>query len=283
MKVVVSLERSYPVKDLLRFLDLPASTYYYHRSLSGKPDRYRDKRELVVKEFRKNKGRYGHRRIRTVLARDHGVRMSGKTVLKLMREENCHCQVRRRKYHSYKGETGTVAPNVLDRDFHADAPNTKWATDVTEFRVCDTKLYLSPVIDLFNGEVIAHTLRPSPALPLVMDMLNAALSVLDPAEHPILHSDQGWQYQHRAYVAALKDHGLVQSMSRKANCFDNAAMESFFGHLKEEFFHRQRFTSIQAFTQELDEYIHWYNNERIKEKLKGLSPVEYRTQSLQVA
>jgi putative transposase len=283
VKVVVSLEHSYSVKDLLRFLGLPASTYYYHRSRSGKPDRYKSERELVVKTFTENKGRYGHRRIRAALARDHGVHMSGKTVLKLMRKERCHCQIRRRKYRSYKGQTGTVAPNILDRDFRADSPNTKWATDITEFKVCDTKLYLSPVIDLFNGEVIAHTLRPSPALPLVMDMLNAALNKIDPAEHPILHSDQGWQYQHPAYVTALKENGLVQSMSRKANCFDNAAMESFFGHLKEEYFHHQKFTSIVDFTRGLDEYIHWYNHDRIKEKLKGLSPVKYRTQSLRVA
>ncbi|MDQ0756328.1 putative transposase [Arthrobacter sp. B3I4] len=179
----------------------------------------------------------------------------------LMRQEGCICRIRRRKYNSHRGEIGHVAPNRLARDFQADAPHLKWVTDVTEFRVADQKMYLSPVLDLFNGEIIAHAVRPSPALPLVMDMLTDAFKVLKPGEHPVLH----------------------QSMSRKANCYDNAAMESFFGHLKEEFFHHDRFDTIEQFEQGLSQYIHWYNHTRIKEKLKGLSPVQYRTQSLHVA
>jgi len=162
-----------------------------------------------------------------------------------------------------------VAPNRLARDFQADAPHMKWVTDVTEFRIADQKMYLSPVLDLFNGEIIAHAVRPSPALPLVMDMLTDAFKVLKPGEHPVLHSDQGWQYQHRSWVSALQDRGLHQSMSRKANCYDNAAMESFFGHLKEG--RDSANTSIGTTTPASGK------------KLKGLSPVQYRTQSLAVA
>lgn len=264
-------------------MGLPASTYYYHRSRAGKPDRYARERELLARVFTENRKAYGYRRVRIALARDHGIRLSGKTVAALMRQEGCICRIRRRKYNSHRGEIGHVAPNRLARDFQADAPHMKWVTDVTEFRVADQKMYLSPVLDLFNGEIIAHAVRPSPALPLVMDMLTDAFKVLKAGEHPVLHSDQGWQYQHRSWVSALQDRGLIQSMSRKANCYDNAAMESFFGHLKEEFFHHNRFDSIEQFEQGLSRYIHWYNHTRIREKLKGLSPVQYRTQSLHVA
>ena len=215
-----------------------------------------------------------------MLANKHGLFLSGKTVLKLMREESRFCQVRRKKYRSYKGEVGKTAPNVLQRDFKSDAPNQKWVTDVTEFRVGGLKQYLSPVIDLFNSEVVAYSLMPTPAMHLVNDMLDNAIATLPEAAKPIIHSDQGWQYQHRSYRTKLRTKGLQQSMSRKGNCLDNAMAENFFGHFKEEFLRQQKFDSVTHFKAELATYIAWYNNERIQLKLKGLSPVEYRTQSL---
>jgi len=215
-----------------------------------------------------------------VLADKHGLCLSGKTVLRLMREESRFCQVRRKKYRSYRGEVGKTAPNVLQREFKAEAPNQKWVTDVTEFKIAGLKQYLSPVIDLFNSEVVAYSLMPTPALPLVNEMLGKAIATLPQAAKPIIHSDQGWQYQHRSYRATLQAHGLQQSMSRKGNCLDNAMAENFFGHFKEEFLRRRKFDSLTHFKEELARYIAWYNNERIQLKLKGLSPVEYRTQSL---
>jgi putative transposase len=197
-----------------------------------------------------------------------------------MREESRFCQVRRKQYRSYRGEVGLSAPNVLERDFRASGPNEKWATDVTEFKVLGQKQYFSPVIDLFNGEVVAFELRPAPVLSLVTTMLDKALAMLPPGQKPIVHSDQGWHYRHLAYRDALQARGLQQSMSRKGNCLDNAVAENFFGHFKEEFLRQRSFTSMNHFRRELDAYIHWFNHDRIRLKLKGLSPVDYRTQSL---
>ena len=223
---------------------------------------------------------YGYRRVKAVLASKHGLALSGKTVLRLMREESRFCQVRRKKYRSFKGEVGLAAPNVLARDFAAVAPNQKWATDVTEFKVLGQKQYFSPVIDLFNGEVVAYELKPSPVLNLVTGMLDKAFLKLEPGQKPIIHSDQGWHYRHRGYQQALKARGLQQSMSRKGNCLDNAVAENFFGHFKEEFLRQRSFSSMNEFKTELEAYIHWFNHDRIRLKLKGLSPVDYRTQPL---
>ena len=187
--------------------------------------------------------------------------------------------VRRKRYHSYKGNVGKVAPNILQRDFSAQRPNQKWVTDVTEFRVGEKKLYLSPVLDLYNGEIVAYEVAQKPVFTLVKTMLNKALSTLTAGERPLLHSDQGWQYQMAAYQHELRSHGIEQSMSRKGNCLDNAAMESFFGTLKSEFFYLNRFENVEELDERLGEYIRYYNHDRIKSKLGGLSPVEFRTQS----
>lgn len=274
--MVASLERKYPTKALLAVVGLPASTYYYHRAKASKEDKYAASRMLIKDIFDEACGRYGHRRVRIELENRHSIRMSGKTVLREMTRSGCICRIRRRKYQSYKGEAGRTAPNVLKRNFRAKKPNTKWGTDVTEFKVAGRKMYLSPVIDMFNGEIVSYKVSSSPSLAMVTDMLKDALGQLGPEDRPILHSDQGWQYQHLAYRRILETHGLKQSMSRKANCLDNALVESFFGHLKEEFYHCQRFASVADFTHELDTYMHWYNHVRIKEKLRGLSPVQYR-------
>jgi putative transposase len=236
---------------------------------------------LLIREvFDKAYRFYGYRRIQTVLRASHGINLSGKTVLKLMRQEGIVCFVRRKKYVSYKGAVGLAAANVLERNFQAGGPNQKWATDVTEFKVLGQKQYLSPVIDLFNGELIAYEIAPSPVLGMVTKMLDKVILKLDPDQKPIVHSDQGWHYRHHSYQRALKKRGLVQSMSRKGNCLDNAVAENFFGHFKEESLRQKTFASIDQFKDELEVYIDWFNNDRVKLKLKGLSPVQYRTQSL---
>jgi len=199
------------------------------------------------------------------------------------------------KYRSYKGHIGKIADNVLQRQFEAEKPNQKWVTDVTEFKVGNENLYLSPIMDLFNGEIIAYQIQRRPMFGLVKDMLQEALDMLKPDEKPLVHSDQGWQYQMNHYQKQLAEQGLIQSMLRKGNCWDNAAMESFFGTLKSECFHGKKFKSIDELEQTVKEYIHYYNYERIKEyihyynyerikvKLRGLSPVQYRIQSLKAA
>ncbi len=200
-----------------------------------------------------------------------------------MSEMGLQCLLRMKKYRSYRGKVGKIAPNLLVRNFSATKPNEKWVTDVTEFHLHGEKLYLSPILDLYNGEIIAYNVEERPVYPLVSKMLDKAFERLKEEDSPTLHSDQGWHYQMKQYQHALKERGITQSMSRKGNCLDNAVMENFFGLLKSELLYLQEFESMEHFKTELEKYIHYYNNDRIKAKLKGLSPVQYRTQSSQVA
>ena len=259
---------------------LARSTFFYHQARLQEPDPQELLKAEVTDIFEKNHGRYGHRRIHSELLKQ-GWTVAKKTVLKVMRVLGLVCKVRRKKrYNSYKGEQGRVAPNLLNREFDATAPNQKWVTDVTEFSVGDQKLYLSPVMDLFDRQIISYTIGTSPNLALTNTSLQQALTCLHPGQQPLVHSDQGFQYQHISWRGLLEGAGAVQSMSRKANCYDNAVMENFFGHLKEELFHRVRFLSTDALATALHEYLRWYNNDRISTKLKGLSPVQYRAQAL---
>jgi putative transposase len=188
--------------------------------------------------------------------------------------------VRPKRYQSYKGAIGKVAPNLLERTFRASRPNQKWVTDVTEFNIKGERVYLLPILDLYNQEIVSYEIADRPQISSVMQMLQKAFKSLSKSDRPMLHSDQGWQYQMGFYQEALKEQGLAQSMSRKGNCLDNAVMENWFGIMKSEFFYQEKFETIESFKQGLHEYIHYYNHDRIKQKLKGLSPVDYRTQSL---
>ena len=212
-----------------------------------------------------------------------GLVVNHKRVQRLMNELGLKSKVRPKRYKSYKGEVGRIADNTLNREFTAVKPNQKWVTDVTEFKVNDQKVYLSPIIDLFNQEVISYEVRTSVTLPLVTDMLKAATSKLQRHEKPLIHSDQGWQYQHKKYQKHLRENGLRQSMSRKGNCLDNAVAENFFGILKTEMYHNETFKDANELIENIKEYIDYYNNERIKLKLKGLSPIQYRNQALVAA
>ena len=199
-----------------------------------------------------------------------------------MKELGIVCQVRMKKYKSYKGEVGKTTENLLKRDFVATKPLQKCATDITEFSLFGVKLYLSPIIDLYNGEIVSYEISERAILSQVDNMLDKLYTQYEDEElkEMILHSDQGWQYQHTSYQKSLKKHGIRQSMSRKGNCLDNAVMENFFGLLKSELLYLQNFNGVEHFISELHEYIRWYNEERIKVKLKGLSPIQFRTQSL---
>lgn len=196
-----------------------------------------------------------------------------------MKQLSLKCQVRIKKYRSYRGEIGKVAPNLINRDFNATAPNQKWTTDITEFSLFGTKLYLSPILDMYNSEIVSYNISEHPVLPQVMDMLDKAFAKIPDNTNLIFHSDQGWQYQHKMYQTRLQEKGIRQSMSRKGNCLDNSIMENFFGLLKSELLYLREFKDINEFRDELEKYIFYYNNYRIKGKLKGLSPVQYRVQS----
>ncbi|MBB3114808.1 transposase InsO family protein [Paenibacillus phyllosphaerae] len=239
-------------------------------------------KQLVQSIYDEHEGRYGYRRIRDELV-NRGHRVNHKKVQRLMKELGLKSVVRMKKYRSYKGTVGRIAPNVLDRQFQAEKPNQKWVTDITEFKLFGEKLYLSPVLDLYNGEIITYTVGPRPTYSLVSDMLNQAFKRLAKGDELLLHSDQGWHYQMKQYQYALKRRGITQSMSRKGNCYDNAVMESFFGQLKSEFLYLKEFQDVDHFKQELAAYIDYYNNKRIKTKLKGMSPIQYRTHTLRVA
>ena len=181
------------------------------------------------------------------------------------------------QYHSYKGEVGKIAENILNRDFTASKPFEKLTTDVTQFKVCNDKVYLSPVMDLYNREIVAYSISLSPDLAQIREMLQGLEDKLPDGATPIFHSDQGWQYQHAEYQRYLKEHNIIQSMSRKGNCMDNGAMENFFGRLKVEMYYGEKFETVDEFVHRLKEYIDYWNNERISLKLKGMSPVQYRT------
>ena len=208
-----------------------------------------------------------------------GYVINHKTVLKLMNSLNIQGKQRRSKYRSYKGEVGKIAPNILNREFIADKPYTKLTTDVTEFNVCDDKVYLSPILDLYNNEVISYSISLSPNFNQTREMLNGLFNKLPKDALPILHSDQGWQYQMKAFQRLLQDHNIIQSMSRKGNCLDNSVMENFFGRLKVEMFYGEKFQTVDEFVHCLEEYINYWNNERISLTLNGMSPVQYRTHS----
>lgn len=241
-------------------------------------DKHRDLKESIKAIFHAHKGRYGYRRV-TATLRQAGQVVNHKTVQRLMGILDLKSLVRPKKYQSFKGDASEAAPDRLKRHFRAGRPNQKWVTDVTEFSVAGEKLYLSPVMDLYNGEIVAFEAGKRPSYELVATMLKRAFAILKPGERPILHSDQGWQYRMPAFQLALARRRLDQSMSRKGNCLDNAAMESFFAVLKSELFHGRKFSSIEQLKQELREYIRYYNHDRIKMKLGGLSPVQYRTRT----
>lgn len=253
------------------------STYYYHLKSLNEPDKNQHIINAIKAIYHKHKGRYGYRRITMELRKT--MLINCKKVARLMKQIGLKSLVRIKKYRSYRGQEGRIAPNILKRDFTASSPNQKWATDVTEFALLGQKLYLSPILDMYNGEIINYSISKSPNMKLITDMLAGAFQKLKTSNDLVLHSDQGWHYQNPTYRKALSDNNIKQSMSRKGNCLDNAVMENFFGILKSELFYLQKFQSIEEFKKELKLYIDYYNNDRIKGKLKGLSPVEFRTQS----
>ena len=211
-----------------------------------------------------------------------GYVINHKTVLKLMNCLNIHGKQRRSKYQSYKGEVGKIAPNILNREFEALEPFEKLSTDVTEFNVCDDKVYLAPIIDLYNNEVLSYAISLSPNFHQTREMLQGLFEKLPQKARPILHSDQGWQYQMKEFQRELQKHNITQSMSRKGNCLDNSVMENFFGRLKVEMFYGEKFETVDEFVHCLKEYISYWNNERISLTLNGMSPVQYRTHSHQI-
>jgi putative transposase len=277
---VHELRPQFALRCLLKAAGLSRSTFYYQVQVQQETDKYQALKQEIRQIYDQHKGRYGYRRVWSAL-RQLGHTINHKTVQRLMGELGLKSLVRVKKYQSYKGEAGRTAPNHLGRNFSAKQPNQKWVTDVTEFKVADEKLYLSPVMDLFNGEIVAFETARRPVFSMVSSMLKRAMDKVSEDDKPMVHSDQGWQYQMPAYQRLLGERGMMQSMSRKGNCHDNAAMESFFGTLKSEFFYLTKFASIEDLQSGLAEYIRYYNHDRIKLSLGGLAPVQFRLQASQ--
>ena len=263
---------------MLQLSGLARSTYYYYLKNPIR-DKYEAEKQEIQEIYRTNNGIYGYRRVESVM-RNRGYTLNHKTVLKLMKSLGLKGKQRKNeKYHSYKGEVGKIAENILQRDFYATKPYEKLTTDVTQFKVCGEKVYLSPVMDLFNREIVSYSISKSPNLWQIREMLEGLFAKLPEEARPIFHSDQGWQYQHEEYQHLLAEHKITQSMSRKGNCMDNGAMKNYFGRLKVEMFYGEKFDSANSFIERFKSYIDYYNNERISIKLKGMSPVQYRTHS----
>ena len=251
------------------------SSFYYH-SIGTKTDKYQAIKLKINSIYHRHKGRYGYRRITTELQKT-GTIINHKTVLKLMNNLGLKSLIRLKKYKSYKGEEGKISPNILKREFKAEKPNEKWVTDITEFKVKDKKMYLSPVMDLFNQEIISYELSERPVFKQVVSMLKKAFRKTKNTKGLVFHSDQGWQYQMKQYQVLLKKKKIIQSMSRKGNCWDNAIIENFFGTLKSELFYLKKFDSIEQLKKEIKQYIYYYNKVRTKSNLNKMSPIEYRT------
>ena len=217
----------------------------------------------------------------TIELRNKGLIVNHKKVLRLMRLLNVLSKKFRSKttkYNSYHGTVGKLADNIVNRDFERDKPNELLLSDITEFRIHKTqeRLYLSPMLDAFNGEVKSYRMGRRPTQDISSEALREALSKVDDKSNLIVHTDQGIHYQIDSWVNQLEEANVVQSMSRKGNCLDNSPMENLFSIIKQEMFYGETFNSYDELKEALEKYIKWYNEDRIKEKLNGLSPVEYR-------
>lgn len=280
-------EEGFRLKDVLKQVDIPEATYHYHINQINNEDPNQEWKELISALFHKHEGRYGYRRIYLEL-RAQGYVINHKKVQRIMGELNLKCGKFKRKsrYNSYKGKVGKVAKNRMNRRFTTPYRLQKLVTDVTEFKCTgDEKLYLSPILDLYNGEIISFGISNRPTLDFVLAPLDQAIKIIkkEATYRTTIHSDQGWHYQHNKWVRTLKTNKIFQSMSRKATCADNASMENFFGLLKQEIYYGEELLSYDGLKQKIKVYINYYNNERIKQKLAGMSPVQYRTHASQLA
>ena len=277
-EVINALRNKYQLNVLLEALKIAKSSYCYQNHILHSPDKYQSLRESVKKEFTQGYQSYGYRRIYSALKRQ-GIVISEKVIRRIMRQENLNviCK-RKKKYNSYVGEISPAVPNLVQRNFHADKPNQVWLTDITEFNIPAGKVYLSPVIDCFDGLPVTWTISVSPNAELVNTMLDDAIQTLNPDEHPIVHSDRGGHYRWPGWIERMEKAGLIRSMSKKGCSPDNSACEGFFGRLKNEMFYNRSWAdvSVESFIDEVNRYLIWYCNQRIKLSLGSLSPIEYR-------
>ena len=293
--VVYELQHKYPLVVLLDISGLKRSTYYYTLNKLDKDTKNDDIMNAIIDIYYTHKARYGYRRITLELI-NRGYIVNHKKVKRLMSKMGLYARTPKAKYKSYKGDMNWTVKNLLldkvidevnhktyyERNFKTERCNEIWSTDVSEFHIAAGKLYLSPILDLHNREIVSYNISTSPNYEQIKDMLAKAFNKYKDLKGLILTSDQGWQYQMQDYHKALEEKGIIQSMSRKGNCLDNSPMENFFGKMKNEMFYGYEYTfnTLEELKKEMENYISYYNNQRITTKLKGLTPVEYRNQSL---
>lgn len=276
--IIDAVEDKYSLHQLLKCLCMAKSSYYYQRAVMKQSDKYAEIRIRIKIIFQENRNCYGYRRIHGELKKI-GITVSEKIVRRIMKEEHLTVPTKRmKKYSSYKGEITPEVDNIINRDFHAEQPNTKWLTDITEFAIPAGKVYLSPVIDCFDGMVVKWNIGTTPDSILVNKMLEDAIGTLLPSEHPLVHTDRGCHYRWTGWIERMQAAGLTRSMSKKGCSPDNAACEGFFGRLKNEMFYGRSWVgvSMDDFINEINSYIEWYNTKRIKQSLGYMSPAEYR-------
>ena len=272
--IIDALKSKYSLPDLRKRLGLSKSSYFYQEAARKKPDKYSDIRNRICQLFHENKQRYGYRHIHGLLNWE-SITVSEKVVRQLMQEEGLK---RRKKYNSYQGEISPSVPNKIERDFHADKPNQKWLTNITEFALPAGKVYLSVLVDCFDGLLPGWTISTTPDSMLVNTMLDQAISHLPEGTHPLIHSDRGCHYRWPGWTDWMKNADLERSMSKKGCSPDNAACEGLFGRLKNEMFYNQDWVDVKIseFIDILSEYLLWYNTKTIKTSLENMSPWEYR-------
>ena len=271
----------------MEYFDLPKSTYMYWQQRLDRPNKD-EQVEKKILEIRKDNPNYGYRRMAAML-RKQGLLINKKKVQRLVQKLKLQVTSfsrKTRKYSSYKGTIGKVVDNKINRNFKVDEPYTYITTDTTEFKYLEEdkngnyqvkKLYLNPYLDMYNSEIISYEISKQPTLEPILKALDRAIEITNiNKDKRIFHSDQGWAYQIKQYTSKLEAEGITQSMSRKGNCLDNSPMENFFGILKQEIYYGKKFYSYEELKETIEEYIEYYNKDRIKEKLGYLSPIEYR-------
>lgn len=276
--VIDTLREKYSLKELLSVFQMAKSSYCYQQICLKRPDKYETVRAYIRESFLASNNAYGYRRIYLDVKEAYKT-VSEKVIRRIMKEEKLVVKLKKkRKYNSYMGEITPAVKNIVNRDFHANKPNEKWLTDITEFNIPAGKVYLSPIIDCFDGLPVSWTIGIHPDADLVNTMLDNAINTLKENECPIVHSDRGAHYRWPGWIERMNKANLTRSMSKKGCSPDNSACEGFFGRLKNEMFYNRSWsnTSIEEFIKILNRYIHWYGNKRRKLTLGGLSPIQYR-------
>lgn len=271
---IKELSLKYKLQDILNVLNVPKSNYYrWLEKSKDKDENIISKIKIIVKD---NKYRYGYRRVHSALKSEYGIYINHKKVLKIMNEYNLLAKTREKKFKLKNGNYHQKLDDLINRDFKSDTPNKKWYTDITMLKSKEVRLYLSTIIDGYNNEVISYNFSESPNVEFVLKTLNKAC---DNSQYNnlILHSDQGSTYTAYAFQEQVKEKNINQSMSRVGVCYDNVQIESFFSHLKEEIFYSpDNLLSKKELIEIVNEYMYYYNNNRIQMKLKEMSPVQYR-------